>query len=176
METVAEQWRAIPEVFGYEASNLGRIRSIDRVVFSIRNGKSCPMRQRGRVLVPCNNRGYSAVSVQNNLSPQFVHALVMKAFIGERPEGYEIDHINNNRKDNRLSNLEYVTHAENVHRAYKTGRIKRPEGRKFLDADAVRKIRELKGSAKTETLAKQFGVGAGHIREVARRHKWKHVD
>ena len=42
-----------------------------------------------------------------------VHVLVAEAFLGPRPEGYEIDHINTYRHDNRVSNLRYVTPEEN---------------------------------------------------------------
>lgn len=42
-----------------------------------------------------------------------VHRLMWAVFVGEIPEGYEIDHINGNRLDNRLSNLRCVTHQEN---------------------------------------------------------------
>jgi len=43
-----------------------------------------------------------------------VHRLVYETFVGEIPRGFEIDHINRNRLDNRLENLRVVTHKENV--------------------------------------------------------------
>ena len=50
-----------------------------------------------------------------------VHHLVAEAFIGPRPEGLTIDHIDNNKLNNHYSNLEYVTLQENLHRAYVNG-------------------------------------------------------
>jgi len=44
----------------------------------------------------------------------FVHRLVYETFVGEIPQGFEIDHINTIRDDNRLGNLRCVTHKENV--------------------------------------------------------------
>lgn len=41
------------------------------------------------------------------------HRVIFETFVGEIPEGYEIDHINTIRDDNRLENLRCVTHAEN---------------------------------------------------------------
>ena len=43
----------------------------------------------------------------------YIHRLVYEAFIREIPDGYEIDHINTIRDDNRLENLRLVTHKEN---------------------------------------------------------------
>ena len=45
---------------------------------------------------------------------------VLEAWVGPRPEGCEIDHINGNPLDNRLENLEWVTHAENIRRRWIT--------------------------------------------------------
>ena len=42
-----------------------------------------------------------------------VHTLVAEAFIGSKPDGYEIDHLNTNIHDNRACNLQYVTQEEN---------------------------------------------------------------
>lgn len=45
---------------------------------------------------------------------QYVHALVMLAFKGERPTGYHVDHKNGDKLDNTLSNLHYVTRSQNM--------------------------------------------------------------
>lgn len=56
--------------------------------------------------------GYLRLNIKNTTVS--VHRLVYETFIGEIPDGYEIDHINNIRNDNRLSNLRCVTHTENM--------------------------------------------------------------
>ena len=43
-----------------------------------------------------------------------VHILVWETYVGEKPTGYELDHINTDRYDNRLENLRCVTHSENM--------------------------------------------------------------
>lgn len=55
--------------------------------------------------------GYMNVGV--NYKTYLVHKLVMETFVGICPAGYEIDHINRDRTDNRLDNLRYVTREEN---------------------------------------------------------------
>jgi hypothetical protein len=49
---------------------------------------------------------------------RYVHTLVLAAFVCPRPPGYDIDHVNGIRSDNRLVNLEYVSTSENVRRSW----------------------------------------------------------
>lgn len=61
-----------------------------------------------------NRYGYTVVGVSKpKRKLMFVHRLVFETFIGELTQGYEIDHINTIRDDNRVENLRCVTHAEN---------------------------------------------------------------
>ena len=48
-----------------------------------------------------------------------IHSLVMETFVGKRPEGMVIDHVNCDKTDNRLENLRYVTAEENLSKAHK---------------------------------------------------------
>ena len=101
-----EQWRPIPGFEGlYEASDRGRIRSLDR---DKRRGRLLKQRpQLGRqyiIVMMCKDGAY-----QN----QLVHRLVLKAFRGEPPSGFEACHNNGDAADNRLDNLRWDTRAGN---------------------------------------------------------------
>lgn len=62
-----------------------------------------------------NNKGYILVGVQKPKETQIrVHRLVYETYIGDIPQGYEIDHINTIKTDNRLENLRCVTRKENA--------------------------------------------------------------
>lgn len=50
-----------------------------------------------------------------------IHKLVAEAFLGACPDGHDVDHKNSNKFDNHWKNLEYVTHGENMTRAYRGG-------------------------------------------------------
>lgn len=108
-----EEWRPIPGWEDlYEASDQGRVRSVGR-------GKG--RRPPGRVLCQRYNRdGYLKVRLTRNHQQwdPYTHAVVMLTFVGVRPIGHDIDHLNGDRGDNRLANLEYVTTSVNVQRSY----------------------------------------------------------
>ncbi len=101
-----EEWRSIPGFEGlYEASNLGRVRSLDHG------------RRKGRVLKQrfLSRREYVVVTMSRNgkYRDQFVHRMVLKAFCGEPPPGYECCHNNGNPTDNQLENLRWDSRNEN---------------------------------------------------------------
>ncbi len=76
----------------------------------------------GHVLSPAVTNGYQYVNLTNNGVHQkrYIHRLVLTAFIGEVP-GMECNHKNGNKLDNRVSNLEWVTHSQNARHAHDTG-------------------------------------------------------
>ena len=72
-----------------------------------------------------NNSGYLIMNVEGKT--RTVHSLVAETFLGERPEGYDIDHINGDKTDNKAENLRYVTHTENMRHFYaQPGARKKP--------------------------------------------------
>ena len=105
-----EKWIPIPGHSGYEVSSEGRVRSVDRIV-PHPNGN---LTLRGRILKPqAQKRGYLAVT-PGGRRPRPIHILMARAFLGPRPEGQEVRHLNGNHHDNRLENLEYGTRSQNV--------------------------------------------------------------
>lgn len=92
------QWRTITDYPEYEVSDAGEVR---------RKGSERPLK-------PFVDRlqEYGRVTLRKDGEKRrkvMVHILVMEAFVGRKEEGMEIDHINTDRSDNRLSNLRYVT-------------------------------------------------------------------
>lgn len=94
---------------GYEVSDLGRVRSLDREIVDF---TSRLRRLRGRVLRP----GRSAdgrLSVNINRRPIRVHILVLTAFVSPRPDNHECCHYNDMPWDNRLINLRWDNRSGN---------------------------------------------------------------
>ncbi len=96
-----EIWKSCFET--YEISNLGKCRRL------LKSGEH-------RIIQgTINNRGYLYIQVQRNgkrINLPF-HELVALSFIGERPEGLVIDHIDRNPLNNTADNLRYITQREN---------------------------------------------------------------
>jgi hypothetical protein len=107
----AERWKPIPCLPGYEASDLGRIRSLDRTVIC-KNGRA--MRLKGRMLRLRKNTGGHLIIGSGKQGTFSVHTLVLEAFIGPRPEGQEACHYNDIKTDNRLANLRWDTRKANA--------------------------------------------------------------
>lgn len=104
----AEQWRPVPD-WPYEASSLGRVRSVERVL-----GDG---RQAGGVLLAQSpdSDGYPKVTLRDGKRSRTVRVavLVMLAFRGPCPRGKEVRHRNGTETDSRLSNLSYGTKGRN---------------------------------------------------------------
>lgn len=130
-----EAWRKIPEFPNYEASNKGRIKSLDHVTIYMRGDRPARMTKKGKVLTPTvSQRGASGRGLHLRVSItgadgkqrlRSVHSLVMAAWRGPRPPGSVIRHLDDDYRNNNLRNLRYGTHRENTMDAVRNG--KHPE-------------------------------------------------
>lgn len=106
-----EEWRPVAAVAGIEVSSEGRVRSVRS--------------RRPLILATHPNRdGYPRVRLWRDNAPysRFVHALVAEAFIGPRPVGLEVRHLNDDKDDNRASNVTYGTRSQNILDAVRNGK------------------------------------------------------
>jgi len=112
-----EVWKSVTIRKGYEVSNFGRVRSLDRLVEYVDKRRSYNKREylhKGRILRPQNGpSGYLTVHLGYKHMNKYIHHLVMGAFVGKTPKGLEICHNDGNKKNNRLDNLRFDTHWSN---------------------------------------------------------------
>lgn len=119
-----EKWRDIPGYSAYQASNLGRVRSLDHEVLC-KDGRV--RLQKGRILKQAKaSHGYKTVCLGRN-NTQSVHVLVASAFIGPCPAGFEVRHLDGNPENNASDNLLYGSRADNIADAKKAGTWWTPE-------------------------------------------------
>lgn len=174
------EWRAIKGYEGlYEVSNTGLVKSLEKRVDS---GK-CHRRWRVQILSHgTDSKGYLRVSLSKNgvTKTHKIHRLVAQAFIPNPDNLPQVNHIDGNKTNNRVDNLEWCSQSENMRHACKTG-LKRNDGEfntqsKLTEADvryirAVYKARDKEFS--TVALAKKYGVHRKTISRVVTGKYWR---
>lgn len=161
-ELAAERWREIEGYEGfYEVSDLGRVRSMDRVVAN-RPGWPAQRRKGGILRFWLNAKGYRYVTLWQDGGKRTgtVASLVAAAFIGPRPTPqHDVCHEDGTRTNNRASNLRYDTRYEN-------GRDTIAHGtRNKIDPDGNGKqIREMQAAGMSQTaIAAVIGCSQSQI-------------
>lgn len=114
-----EIWKDVKGYEGlYQVSNLGRVKGLP---FFKTGVKGYLMKE--RILKPGITEGYARVVLTKNgvRTTMKVHRLVAAAFLGEQ-KGLCVNHIDSNRSNNNINNLEWVTHLENIRHARENNR------------------------------------------------------
>jgi len=150
---IVETWREIPG-WPYAVSDHGRVQRIDT----------------GRILKPSNTFGYKKLALWRNGVPWsvLVHKLVTLVFIGPRPDGKEVNHLNGDKGDNRIENLEYVSKSENnLHAIRVLGkRLGESHGNAKVNNEVVKVIRHMRGRHSQELLGRLFGISVSQVSRI----------
>jgi hypothetical protein len=170
-----EQWKQIAGFAGYEISDHGRVRSCDRQI-TTREGQRPKQRRtlRGKLLGrTIDARGYHRVCLWrgNRQFGRIVHRLVVEAFIRKIGRREQVNHLDCDKANNTLANLEITTFAGNMQHAMRAGRMA-----KKLNARQVRQIRLLVASGKNkEWVAERFGVTRTNVNSIVFGRTWQWV-
>lgn len=158
---MTEEWKAIAGYEGfYEVSNLGCVRSVDRVVEHAHGRRRCE----GKVLfLRTNKLGYLQINLSKDgkYRTHLVHRLVAIAFIAN-PDGLPmVNHIDGVKSNNAAVNLEWADDFANKAHAIRVGTI--TKYKKLLSAAEVDEIRSLAGTMTQAEIAKRFGTTQTNI-------------
>lgn len=170
-----EIWKPVPGYEGiYLASNLGRVM------------RTAPAKgtQIGRILAPyVTEFGYGQISLRDkdgNSRRVFVHTVVMAAFNGHCPIGKEVNHIDGDKLNNKLENLEYLSRSEHMRHSIDVLGLykhKRASGKRPIipDRDVI-EIRRLHstGEFSQMKLSRMFGCSQSSIGRIIRNEV--HID
>jgi hypothetical protein len=175
-----EIWKDIPGYQHYQASSLGRLRSVERVIpHSVNPARTT--RRCGRIIrLFETDRGYvlGRTCIDGRRETPAMHVLVLLAFAGPPPApGMQVNHKNSIRNDNRPENLEWTTPQQNVMHSIRDG-FRRQRGEHNQNAklthQQVDAIRGLLAEGRTgASIAKDFGVQHACISRIKRGVSWK---
>lgn len=167
--------RPVPDLPGYWVSEAG-------AVWSNISGK-------WRHLTPSvlshkpGAQGYLRVTVNTPKGRRagLVHVLVAAAFLGPKPEGMQVHHIDGNARNNALSNLRYATQSEIIRQAFARGLNVHTRGSEHpmaeLTEDDVILVRIAHGRGYSMgKLAQVFKVSRHCIKHIVNRKTWAHLD
>lgn len=166
-----EEWRPVVgfESF-YSVSNMGRVRR-DAPYLGFRAGRIKQSR--------ADRAGYRylILHAKGFKKTHKVHTLVAAAFIGPRPPGKQINHMDGDKANNRHTNLEYVTSSENHQHAHSLGLFHVRRGvehhaARLTEADVI----AIRASSDThQALGETYGVSRAAITNIKNGKRWKHL-
>jgi len=163
-----ERWKTITGFPKYEVSSHGRVRSWH-------NWKP------GRIMnAATDKKGYLFLSLHGEIKKHCkVHRLVAQAFIKNPKNKLQVNHKNGQKHDNRVCNLEWVTHKENMAHAVSLELYPKGENNPSakLTKNQVLKIRAKYESGYTNKtqLARQYGVRWTCVHNIITRQSWSHI-
>jgi hypothetical protein len=173
-----EEWRAVPDCGGrYAVSSLGRVKRL----VAMRGKRAGHVFKCG----PAKN-GYvqAHLFVRGRARTLLVHHIVAAAFIGDRPPGYEINHKDRDKTNNRAGNLEYLTKAANVQHAVENGAFTGRRvpigvecGQSKATPEIVRaiRLRYAHGGISMAALGRAHALNPTTVWQIIHRKSWAHV-
>lgn len=164
---VKELWKSLEEYKGIKISSIGRV------------WKAANKSRKERILTefPKDRDGYCRCSVQKldgTWTSQPVHRLVAKAFIPNLDNKQAVNHIDGNRTNNRVENLEWVTPRENVIHSFKFGsrREYKTVPKKTLLTDfQISQIDKLRELYTVNQIAKLFNIEYQSLKNIIHKKK-----
>jgi len=186
-----EIWKDVVGYEGYyQVSNLGRVRSLDRILDKpniLTGGQTV---RKGKIISQRLKTGYMYVNLcaHDRRKGHRVHRLVAKAFLPNPESKPQINHKNGNKKDNRVYNLEWATASENQKHAYKNG-FTEPWNKKKVMCIENQKVfgssfkaaewlndKHFSNTKKIKVIADKIRLCANGHRKTAYGKRWKFVD
>lgn len=163
-----EEWRQIKDWEGiYEVSNLGNVKRVCKASGT----------KTGFIKPWISTTKYYVVSLtKNNTKKKYkVHRLVAQAFLMNQENKGDVNHIDNNRLNNNLSNLEWCTRKENMQHASRCGRMTKGEQQHNSKLKEHQVIEIIKSNLKPKELAAIYGVQDRHILRIKAGERWAHI-
>lgn len=183
---ICEEWKDIQGYEGiYQISNHGRVRSVDRIGYQKHwQGGISRYLHKGKILIQTiRPGGYMCINLKKNghVKTYNIHRLVALHFLPKIEGKDVVNHIDSDKSNNHVSNLEWCTQSENIQYAYDQGRKTPPHEKRIAQYDMDGNlIRVWKSQAEVQ---RTLGIFQGNIYKVcsgkrnqAGGYKWKYAE
>lgn len=182
-----EIWKDIPDYEGiYQVSTLGRIKLLDRVCTHYNSIHGSKFLSERIMKQEIGSNGYYRVNLTKNSKSKHptVHRLVGLTFISNPENKPQINHLNGNKLDNRVDNLQWVSISENTIHAIETGLIKVRKGdecsMRKIDSVKAKEIKELlfkksENKLSLQKIADICGTTRNIVKDIHNGNSWKHI-
>jgi hypothetical protein len=171
-----ERWRDIAGWEGsYQVSDLGRVRSVDRVVeYRNKRGKMVQRRFAGQILTPGINGGrpYVCLCYSKMRLVRMVHLLVAATFLPDWCKGIHVHHKDQDVTNNAVANLECL---ESIYHMRLHFRGEGAQKAKLTEAQVQEIWTLLESGMKQADIARKYGVHNTTIRDIKQGKSWVHV-
>ena len=179
MEYRTEVWKDIVGYEGlYQVSSFGRVKSLDKLIKG-KSGSLVPRKEKAlRLDIDVDGYLIATLTKDNNSKKYKVHRLVAMNFIPNSFKKSQVNHIDNVRNNNKVSNLKWGTPSENSKHMRMCDRQAKGDkiGNSKLNEEKVTKIRDLiSKKIPYKAIAKKFSVYPGTIQKIRSRTTWKHI-
>jgi hypothetical protein len=168
-----EIWQDLPGSEGtYQISNLGRVKTLDRV---IKCGRNIKKHIPEKVMAVRDHAGYKTVTLRINGKTKVcsIHRLVAKTFIANSNNYKCVNHIDGNKENNAVDNLEWCDYSHNIKHAYNNG-LRVAKNSPKLTNSQVSDIRKLCNTSDytLTRIAEIFGVSKSTISKIKNYKSW----
>lgn len=176
-----EIWKKIKEYGDYEVSNYGRVKSPD---FILKTPTGQSYIKKGKILKPYKSKKgylYCDLRVDSKRKIVRIHRFVAMAFIPNTENKPQINHIDGNKENNNVQNLEWCSNSENQKHAFEKGLQKgcfsHPNSKLTLEQVRYIKNNCVVGSKKNgmQTIAKKFNVSNSTIKQIVIGKSYKNI-
>lgn len=172
-----EIWADIPGYEGiYQASNYGNIKSLDRLgTYKMRGGITTRIFKGTIIKQHKSPHGYMRVPLYKNMKMKscVVHRLVLMAFSGVN--NAQVNHIDGDKLNNRIENLEWCTQQENNIHCIKVLRKRVGENHWKANLSEAQVLEILKDNRGPYAIAKSYGDSGNSVAMIKRRKTWKYL-
>ena len=180
MELIKEEYKTLPWAKNYKVSNTGKVFSFAKIKLGI---ELKPVISKNKRVMSLGKDMYPEVSISDNnkkIKNYPIHRLVAETFIPNPENKPMVNHIDGDKTNNRVNNLEWVTPKENTQHAVKEGLMNPPVGErcassKYKENEVLKVIQLLSEGKSNIDVSRLTGVDTRAVSSIRNKKRWSYL-